>query len=317
METPSTEPVATESVVGTDRGLRIAVTGASGLIGSAVVTRLGDMGHRVVRLVRHKPRSENEATWSADKGLLRPEALEPLDVVIHLAGETIARRWTESRKQKIRSSRVDGTRNLIDSLRQLSTPPQRLVSASAIGYYGSQGDVLLDETSPPGAGFLAAVGRQWEEAARSAEEFVEHAVRTRFGIVLSPKGGALAKMLPLFRLGFGGTIGNGRQVMSWVSLDDAAKAVVFAATTPTPAPVYNVVAPNPVTNRDFTEQLARTLKRPSIVPLPAFAARIFLGEMADEMLLGSTNVDCRALREAGFSFRDPELRPTLERMVGG
>ena len=305
-----------ESGAGANRGLRIAVSGASGLIGSAVVARLGDIGCRVVRLVRRKPKSDDEVTWSPDKGLVRPEALEPFDVVIHLAGETIARRWTESRKEKIRVSRVEGTTSLVSSLRRLPSPPRRFVCASAIGFYGSQGDVLVDETSPPGAGFLAAVGKQWEEAARSAEDFIGHVVRTRFGIVLSPKGGALAKMLPPFRLGLGGVIGDGRQMMSWISLDDAAKAVVFAATTSDPAPVYNLVAPSPVTNREFTEQLARTLGRPSIIPLPAFAARILLGEMADEMLLGSTNVDCRALREAGFSFRDPELGQTLERMVG-
>lgn len=295
--------------------MRIAVSGASGLIGSAVTARLTDLGHQVLRLVRRKPKSDDEIGWSPGKGLLRPESVDHFDVLIHLAGETIAKRWTKSRKQKIRSSRVDGTENLVESLRRLPSPPRRLVCAAAIGIYGSQGDVVLDETSPPGAGFLAAVGKQWEEAALTAEKVVEHVVRMRFGVVLSPRGGALAKMLPPFRLGVGGVIGDGSQVMSWVSLDDAAKAVVFAATTPEPAPVYNVVAPDPVTNREFTKALARAVSRPSFMPLPAFAARMLFGEMADEMLLASTNVDCRALREADFQFRDPELGPALERML--
>lgn len=293
----------------------MAVSGASGLIGSAVSARLGDIGHKVLPLVRRRPKGDDEIGWAPDKGLLRPDSVEPFDVLIHLAGETIAKRWTDRRKQKIRDSRVDGTRNLVDSLRKMVRPPQRLVCASAIGIYGSQGSVLVDETSPPGAGFLAAVGKQWEEAARSAENLVDRVVRMRFGIVLSPQGGALAKMLPPFRFGVGGVIGDGGQMMSWVSLDDAAKAVVFAATTPDPHPVYNVVAPNPVTNREFTKSLGKTLGRPSALPLPGFAARILFGEMADEMLLSSTNVDCRALREAGFQFRDAELGPALERML--
>lgn len=309
------EPLPAEAAPYPEGRLRVAISGASGLIGSAVVDRLGDLGHEVLRLVRRKAKDEGEIAWDPGKGLLRPQAVGSLDVVIHLAGENIARRWTESRKQAIRDSRVEGTRRLVESLRELPNPPARLVSASAIGYYGSQGEVLMDETSPPGAGFLAAVGRDWEQAARSAEDFIDAVVRTRFGVVLSPEGGALKKMLPPFRFGFGGVVGDGSQILSWVSLDDAAKAVVFAATTPDPAPVYNVVSPSPVTNREFTRELARALGRPSLMPLPAFAARMLFGEMADEMLLSSANVDCRALREAGFNFRDPELGPALERML--
>lgn len=299
----------------TPRPLQVAISGASGFIGSAVCARLRDLGHEVLPLVRRRARTDEEIAWSPDKGLLRPDSLEPFDVLVHLAGETISKRWTDRRKQKIRDSRVEGTKNLVESLRRMPRPPRRLVCASAIGVYGSQGDVLVDETSPPGAGFLATVGKQWEAAARSAEDFVDDVVRTRFGVVLSPQGGALAKMLPPFRYGIGGVIGDGTQTMSWVSLDDAAKAVVFAATTLDPAAVYNVVAPNPVTNREFTKALAGVLSRPSFMPLPGFVARILFGEMADEMLLASTNVDCRALREAGFQFRDPELGPTLERML--
>ncbi len=298
-----------------DRRMRIAVSGASGLIGSAVVDRLGDLGHEVVALVRRKAKGSHEIAWDPAKGILKPESVPSLDVVIHLAGENISRRWTQKRKNSILASRVEGTRKLIKSLRAMPSPPMRLVCASAIGYYGSQGALPMDETSPPGAGFLAAVCHQWEDAARSAEDLVERVVRLRFGVILSPKGGALAKMLPPFRFGFGGVVGDGHQVFSWVSLDDAAKATVFAATTAEPARVYNVVAPNPVTNRQFTRSLAKALGRPAFLPLPTFAARLAFGEMADEMLLSSIKAAPRALQAAGFQFRDPDLDPTLRRLV--
>ncbi len=299
-----------------DRPLRIAVSGASGLVGTAVCQRLGDLGHEVFTLVRRKPKAATELQWSPQKGLLEPTAAEGLDALIHLAGENIAGgRWTRQRKKAILDSRVDGTRALIDSMRELSTPPARLVCASAIGYYGSPGNILVDESSPPGAGFLASVCRQWEAAAQTAEGVVDRVLRLRFGVVLSPRGGALAKMLPPFRFGFGGVVGSGDQFMSWISLDDAAKATVYAATAADPPPIINVVAPNPVSNRNFTRALGSALARPTFLPLPSFMARIMFGEMADEMLLSSIRVDARRLREAGFSFRDPELAQTLKRLL--
>lgn len=304
----------------------IALSGAGGLVGSALAPFLTTGGHRVLPLVR--PNAEPTAppswatgeaiAWRPDRGLDAPESIgHRLDAVVHLAGESIASgRWTAARKERLRSSRVDATRHLVRSLARLDPPPRTLVCASAIGYYGSRGDTPLDESSARGDGFLAELSEAWEAAAAEAATAGIRLVVLRFGIILSPAGGALAKMLPAFRLGVGGRLGSGRQIMSWVSIDDAIGAVHRAVLDDRLQGPLNVVAPNPVTNEEFTKTLARALRRPAILPLPAGAARLAFGQMADEMLLASARVEPRRLTDMGFRFDDPELAGTLDRLLG-
>lgn len=299
--------------------ISVAVTGASGLVGSSLLPFLTTGGHRATALPRvGTRRGEAPKTgWSPDTGILSPESFEPVDAIVHLAGESIASgRWTEARKARIRDSRVDGTRNLVRSLARLEQPPRTLVCASAIGLYGSRGNETVDETASSGDGFLAETCREWEAAAREAEELGIRVVLLRFGIILTPSGGALAKMLPPFRLGGGGVLGDGSQYMSWISIDDAVGAIHQALLDGKLSGPVNVVAPEPVTNREFTKALGRVLGRPTLFPMPAPAARLLFGEMADEMLLSSCRVAPRILTAAGFAFDDPRLEPTLERLLG-
>ncbi len=274
-------------------------------------------GHTVLRLSRGAETRPGEVQWSPDSGLLAPETVEPFDAVVHLAGESVASgRWTTARKRRIRESRVAGTRHLIRSLARMESPPKTFVCASAIGFYGSRGNELLDEAAEPGAGFLAGVCRDWEEAADAAAEFGARVVQLRFGVVLTPAGGALAKMLPAFRLGAGGRLGSGRQFMSWVSIDDAIGAIHHALFEPRISGPINVTAPAPVTNREFTKALGSALSRPTLFPMPGAAARALFGEMADEMLLSSTRALPRVLEATGFSFEDPDLDAALARLLG-
>lgn len=312
--------------------LRIAVTGSSGLVGGNLVPFLTTGGHQVVRLVRGNPVHGNAvrggpapgstgrsdtSPWQPEVGLLSPEALGPLDAVVHLAGENIAGgRWTAARKQRIRASRIDGTRNLIRSLGQMENPPKTLVCASAIGYYGSRGDELLDEASASGEGFLAEICRDWEEAAGEAAAHGMRVVMLRFGVILTPAGGALAKMLPPFRFGVGGRLGDGRQYMSWVSIDDAVGAIHQALLDGRLSGAVNVVSPKPATNGEFTKALGRVLRRPTLFRVPEFGARTAFGEMADEMLLSSARVRPHRLEEVGFAFGDTDLDRTLARLLG-
>lgn len=297
--------------------MKVLVTGSSGLIGSALLPFLTTGGHEVVRLVRAAPRSDAEILWDPAEGRIDARSLEGLDAAVHLAGENISSgRWTATRKARIRSSRVDGTRLLASTLAGLDRPPRAFVSASAIGYYGDRGDEELDEQSAPGAGFLAAVCKEWEEAVRPAADAGTRVVRLRFGVILSPSGGALQKMLPPFRLGLGGVIGNGRQYMSWLALDDAVGIVHHALIDGSLSGAVNAVAPHPLTNRDFTKILGRVLSRPTLFPVPAFAARLTFGEMADELLLASTRVVPRKLEESNYRFRFAELEPALRHLLG-
>ena len=244
-------------------------------------------------------------------------ALDGVDGVVHLAGENIAAaRWTEAQKQRVRESRVHSTRVLCEGLARLPSPPKVLVSASAIGFYGDRGDEILDEDSPSGDGFLARVAREWEAATEPAAAAGIRVVQLRFGVVLSPKGGALAKMLTPFKMGGGGVIGSGRQYWSWISLDDAAGAIYHALMTDSIHGPVNAVAPDSVTNREFTKTLGRVLSRPSITRVPAFAARIALGEMADELLLSSTRVRPKRLLDSGYEFRHDSLEDALRHMLG-
>jgi uncharacterized protein (TIGR01777 family) len=295
----------------------VAVTGASGLVGSALVPFLTTGGHRVVRLVRRQPRGTDEVRWSAEA----PEpldALDGVDAVVHLAGESIAaRRWTEAQKRHIRESRAHGTRVLAESLAALRRPPRVFVHASAIGIYGDRGDAVLAEASVAGDGFLADVCRAWEAAAEPLARRGTRVVHVRFGVVLTPAGGALAQMLPPFRVGLGGPIGSGGQWVSWIGIDDAVGALHHAVVTERLAGAVNAVAPEPVRNRELAAAIGRTLRRPALVPVPPVALRLALGEMADALLLSSARVMPARLAATGYRFRTPAIDAALIHVLGG
>jgi uncharacterized protein (TIGR01777 family) len=269
--------------------MRIAVTGASGFVGRATVARLAAAGHTVLPMkLRENP------------------AAPPCDAVVHLAGEPIAQRWTAEAKRRIRESRVEGTRRLVESFR--GAPPRTLVAASAIGYYGSRGDEILTEDSAPGAGFLAELCVEWERAAAEARFLGVRVIQLRIGMALGRGGGALPRMLPAFRLAVGARLGSGRQWMSWIHVEDLAALIEFALNS-LDGPV-NAVAPQPVTNAEFTRALASAVRRPAFAVAPAFLLKLLLGEMSD-VLLSSQRVAPRAAESAGFTFRYPELRAAL------
>ena len=294
--------------------MKIVVSGSHGLVGKALLKSLTDDGHEVFRLVRHEPIfGAPEIWWDPSEGRIDAEHLEGHDVVVHLAGESIAGgRWTGEKKRKILESRVKGTLLLSESLARLSRPPSVFLSASAIGFYGNRGDELLTEESAAGNDFLAKVCIEWEGATAPAIEKGIRTVHTRFGIILDAKGGALAKMLTPFRMGIGGKVGSGKQWMSWITLDDVVSGVKFLiGETSTRGPV-NFVAPNPVTNAEFTKTLGRVLSRPTFLPVPEFGARLAFGEMADALLLSSQRVEPGVLKSKGFEYRWPMLEPALK-----
>jgi uncharacterized protein (TIGR01777 family) len=295
----------------------IAVTGSTGLVGSALVPALEADGHRVRRLVRREVRNpEREVRWDPASGQIDAAGLAGVEAVVHLAGVNVAaHRWTSRFKDEIRISRVAGMRLLCDALARLDPRPQVLCSASATGYYGNRGQEPVDESSPPGRGFLAEVCREWEAATGAAREAGIRVVNLRIGVVLSSKDGALARMLPFYRKGLGGVIGSGRQVISWIALDDLVSAIQFSLTRSSLAGPVNAVGPEPVTNREFTRTLGLVLKRPTAFWMPAFIARLAFGEMADEVLLGGARVEPKALMEAGFSFACPRLEPALRHVL--
>ena len=297
--------------------MKILISGASGLVGAAVAQSLTNDHHEIIRLVRRAPRSREEIEWNPDANKLDASGLNHIEAVVHLAGESIASgRWNREKKARIRDSRVKGTRLLSETLANLSQPPRVLVSASAIGYYGDRGDEVLTEESPEGRGFLAEVCREWEAATGAAQERGVRVTMMRFGMILSERGGALTKMMPPFKMGVGGRIGSGQQFISWVALDDVVGAIIYAIGTESLTGPINTVAPNPVTNEEFTRVLGRVLSRPTIFPLPAFAARLAFGEMADELLLSSARVEPRRLLESGYRFRYADLESALRSMLG-
>jgi uncharacterized protein (TIGR01777 family) len=275
-------------------------------------------GHQVTRLVRRPGKfSEPTIVWDPESGPLDPKSLEGIDAVVHLAGEGIAnRRWSAAQKEKIRDSRVRGTTQLCEAMKSCSNPPKTLVCASAIGFYGDRGAERLTEKGPAGTGFLPDVCREWEDSTQPARDRGIRVVNLRIGIVLSPKGGALAKMLTPFKMGVGGVLGSGEQYMSWIALDDLIGAIHHALAQPALVGPVNAVSPHPVTNREFTKTLGKVLSRPTIFPMPAFAARLAFGEMADALLLASTRVEPTALATAGYPFRYPELEQALRYLLG-
>jgi uncharacterized protein (TIGR01777 family) len=293
--------------------MRILVSGASGLVGSALVQALEDGNDAVVRLLRHNP-AANEMRWEPVGGL-EASALEGFDAVVHLAGESIAGRWTAAKKARIRDSRVLGTTALATALARTGRPPKVMVCASAIGIYGDRGDEVLREESAPGSDFLAEVAKQWEAATEPAARAGVRVVSLRFGVVLSPRGGALARMLPPFRMGVGGRIGSGRQWMSWITLEDVVGVIQRSLATNSLRGPVNTVAPLPVTNAQFTRALGEALHRPTVFPLPAFMVRLIFGEMGEALLLGSQRVDCGKLVASGYRFRQPELKPALQALL--
>lgn len=298
--------------------MKVLVTGSSGFIGSALVRDLTDEGHIVIPLLRSSTGEERRGVrWDLEAGTVDVDGLEGLDAAVHLAGENIAgAAWTPERKARIRDSRVKGTRLLCESFHRLDRPPETLVCASAVGFYGDRGREVLREESPPGTGFLSEVCREWEAATGEAVRKGIRVVNLRIGMVVSPSGGALEKMLPLFKAGAGGRIGSGEQYMSWIALPDLVGVIRYALTAGFLEGPVNAVAPHAVTNREFTKTLGRVLGRPTLVPLPAFAARLLFGEMADELLLASAHVEPAKLLASGYVYRFPELEGALRHLLG-
>ena len=297
--------------------IEIVVTGASGLMGSALTPSLAAAGHRVKRVVRRVPTAHpDEVAWDPGTGRFETAALEGTEAVVHLAGENSAPgRWTPEKKAAIRASRVEGTRQLCEVLAGLQRPPRVLICASAVGYYGHRGEERLTEASAPGRGFLAEVGQAWEAAAEPARRRGIRVVHLRFGMILSLRGGALAKMLLPFRLGVGGVIGSGAQYWSWLTLDDVVGVVQHALRETTLRGPVNAVAPQAVTNREFTKTLGRVLRRPTVCPVPGWAARLAFGEMADALLLASTRVEPAQLLATSYPYRWPELEGALRHLL--
>ena len=295
--------------------MKILVSGASGMVGSALCDVLKSQNNIVVRLTRGKAEA-GEVFWDPMAGKLDSDALAGVEAVVHLAGENIAGRWTDAKKIAIRESRILGTKTLCDALLKLKVAPNVFISASAIGFYGNRGDELLTESSPPGSGFLPDVCREWEAASDPLERVGIRTVRLRFGVILSRKGGALAKMLTPFKLGVGGVIGSGKQYMSWITLDDVIGVIEFALNNATLAGPVNTVARHAVTNHDFTKTLGKVLNRPTVLPMPAFAARLVFGEMANDLLLGSTRVKPERLTASGYVYKHPELEDALKAAIG-
>ncbi len=295
---------------------RILLTGASGPIGTAVLASFGGQDAQVVRMVRGRAQNAAQISWDP-MGPLSPEVVSGFDTVVHLAGESIVGRWTAEKQKAIRESRVQGTRHLAAALAACQNKPRVFVCASAIGFYGNRGDEILREESASGQGFLPEVCREWENATRAASDAGIRTVNIRIGVVMSPKGGALGKMLPPFKIGLGGRIGSGRQWSSWIHVDDIAGGIHHAMHTESLSGPVNFVAPNPIRNAEFTKVLASVLRRPAFFPVPPLALRLAFGKMAaEELLLSSQRVEPGKLSATAYPFRFPELRAALANLLG-
>jgi uncharacterized protein (TIGR01777 family) len=295
--------------------MKIAIAGASGLVGSALIPSLTQDGAAISRLVRSTARA-GEIEWHPNQDQLDAKSLEGFDVIINLAGENIAGgRWTDEQKRKIRDSRVSGTYLLSEAIAKMNARPGAFICASATGIYGDRDDETLDEQSESGGGFLAGVCREWEKACEPAIKAGVRVVNLRLGPILAREGGMLAKLLTPFKMGMGGKVGSGRQYVSWVALDDVVSAIKLAINDQSVRGPVNIVSPNPVTNEEFTRTLGHLLNRPTALAIPAFAARLAFGEMADEMLLAGQKVLPKKLLSLGFEFKYPELETALRRYV--
>lgn len=297
--------------------MKILISGASGLVGKHLIPTLKAKGHEVHRLVRKAPNSSDEIQWDAEKGFSETEQakLEDFDAVVHLAGDNVAsENWSDERKRKIKESRVVGTRVLVDALKSLQNPPKHFISASAIGFYGNRKDEILTEDSQKGEGFLPDVCAAWEDESKKAEEFAR-VVCMRIGVVLAKDGGALEKMLTPFKFGVGGTVGSGKQWMSWIALDDLIKAVHFFLKNENLDSSFNLTAPNPVTNEEFTKTLGTVLNRPTILPIPQFAIKTLFGEMGETLLLQGARVLPKRLQDAGFEFEFNNLEDAMKSIL--
>ena len=297
--------------------MKILVSGSHGLVGKALIQSLTTDSHEVLKLVRRERSfGAPEVEWHPNQGQIDAQHLEGFDVVVHLAGESIASgRWTENKKRAIRESRVKGTSLLSEALARLSRPPSVFLCASAIGFYGDRGDELLTEESAPGEDFLSSVCVEWENASKPAMEKGIRTIHTRFGVILDANGGALAQMMTPFRMGIGGRVGSGKQWMSWIALEDVVNGLKFLIADKGVQGAVNFVAPNPVTNAEFTKTLGRVLSRPTLFPVPAFGARLAFGELADALLLSSQRVEPGVLEDKGFLFSWPTLEPALRHLL--
>ncbi|MFZ1699654.1 MAG: TIGR01777 family oxidoreductase [Pyrinomonadaceae bacterium] len=296
--------------------MKVLITGASGLVGTQLQKSFAEKGYDMLLASRSEPKDEKHIQWTVEEGFTDPEKLEGLDAVVHLAGESVSGlRWTEDKKKAIRDSRVLGTRNVVDAISKLKDRPKVFVSSSAIGFYGERGDEEVTESSAAGDNFLADVSKAWEAESRRAEDAGIRTVLLRTGIVLTKDGGALGTMLTPFKLGVGGVVGNGKQWMSWISMDDHIAAINYAIENENLRGAVNSVSPNPVTNEEFTKTLGEVLYRPTFLPLPEFAVSMVFGEMGDALLLASTKVIPKRLTDAGFEFKYPELKAAVENAV--
>lgn len=298
--------------------MKALITGASGLIGTELQKALREKGWELLLASRSEPKDDRHIKWTVEEGFRDEdlEQLEGLDAVIHLAGENVAGlRWTDEKKKAIRESRVLGTRTLIDAFSKLRDRPKTFIAGSAIGFYGNRGDDEMTEASPAGDGFFPEVCRDWEAESRRAEDLGIRTVLLRTGIVLSKDGGALGTMLLPFKMGVGGVVGSGKQWMSWISLADQVRAMLFVLENETIRGAVNLTSPNPATNEQFTKTLGEVLYRPTFLPLPEFAVGMIFGEMGDALLLDSTKVQPKRLEDAGFEFKYPELKFALEKAV--
>ena len=289
--------------------MKVLISGASGLIGTELNLQLKAQGHQVVRLVRRPARSAEELSWSPGLAPLEPAALSDIDAVINLAGATTGKiPWTKKYEKELIASRLDSTKTLVDAINACPNPPQVLISGSASGIYGDQGDAWLDESSPKGEGFLAGLAYQWEESAKLARTRV---VLVRTTMVMSKKLGALGKLLPLIKLGIGGALGSGKQWWAWISLEDEARAIIHLIENETASGAYNLTAPEPATCEQIIKELGRQLHRPTLIKVPAFAMRLLIGKAADELLLCSQKMKSHRLEKTGFVFKHPTLTESV------